>query len=1370
VRLAIEAALPAAFNSTTDAVLLVGDGLTLVCDDARPESADGQTVSCLPPPLSQRFLGVVFDVCLVRDNVTVATLGNAMRYAWPVLSVVEPSIGLPVSGPAVALVVQSPALVLVLVAWPDVVQPRVWIGTFACVDVTVVSTSSGLIRCLAPAGVGTGVVVTVEQPEAFNVTSTTAVPVGQPMSQYDGQFSFAAAATGAHTTVSFARPYVSAVTPAAVTLLPGADTGRPVAFTLQLSAPLADMAWVTLLLSYGPGSHAAACRSPDASAVSDAVCVITVGELSALLAVQPNQRLVGAVSVSVAALLRVREWPDSTAAIAAGAQSVVVVGLPVVAALNPPVAAEGSRLTISGAALALPGETALATVTVGGALCVDVVATADASLSCTLPSFNATTASEDGTAAVVVHTSVGDSAAAPFRFAMQLHIEWLQGVRGVNEVWQLPGMAPLRPVPAVRISRGAATACWLNIASIQPLDVDAQLQGTTTVFLPNTNSTSIHANVSFPETSAAGTGISEFRASLTVACRDARGLVVAVAAPLVWRFAGFSVQWASSTIAAASAVLAPSEAGLPSVAVIMCLSSAVSATLRSLLVSGHLACSAAVVHGSVVISASAGSAITYDDSARAGCLTAGLAGFDLSAAPFGSTLLLRGSCSWKPTQALIPLQSLTLRTVPVAVSWLQRPPAITESQALLRPAPVVQVKAAVPDTHISEAMWQRPIHCTLTATLVAIADGDGTLQAVDAAGASAAASIVVAQTVAGRWNQTLAFDAFSVAGRRLSRYHATVACTLGQQQLPLLWHELSIAGCDVGQEPGGSTGWLCNNCPPGTYSDGGAMVCRPCPATGASCSSGALQLQPGFFLAVAPTATAGGLRFDAATELHGCFNSEACTLNASSRAYGCFQGYGGPLCGVCQPGYTLFGQTCDTCWPAWGAGLLVAAIAVVLVAAVTWLALFHKPGNRSPASIALRQMVGFLQMLNVVSTFRQQAAGLARNVLGWTDAANASLLSFGPLGCLFPLSFLARFALTLALPVAFGLAVAGLTWLRQHSRFQAVARCCRRGVSVQPPARIATQGAAEVHASASVTERLVSVVLLLTSLLYMPLLSACLRALDCYEQPIAGVTYLRADLRVTCGVGQHSVAVILAWVVLAVLGFGFPAFILGRLCTCEDRCRRRSACSGVPSTSQQTGAVVPTVWRPLYDGYDVRRKTLWWEAAVLLRKAALAIVGTFLGSSSQGVPVLSVVLLISVALQEAVHPYEEPRFNWGERLSLGGALAAALLAGLYRSDGGPGDGRNVPVTAGITAVTMSVTLALALQWLQAARADWSSAAVKARTVLLQLSRKSSARRGPLHVADPRAWPAPLPILQSQAAGDFKQPSAPISTTGARRMY
>jgi hypothetical protein len=663
------------------------------------------------------------------------------------------------------------------------------------------------------------------------------------------------------------------------------------------------------------------------------------------------------------------------------------------------------------------------------------------------------------------------------------------------------------------------------------------------------------------------------------------------------------------------------------------------------------------------------------------------------------------------------LEPLFFRTVPVTVAWQQPPAAITQSQALLRPAPAVQLITPTPSNELPSAMLGVALSCLLSAQLMAQVDANGMLQT--ASNDAAQASIVVPQTLQGSWNSILVFDAVSVAGRRLSRYNVTAACALGQQRLPELFHTLAIAGCSVGHEPGGSTGWLCNECPPGTYSDGGAMACRQCPLTGAACTGGELRLLPGFFLA---SSLAQAFMLDSSSELLPCFNPEACTLNATSRIYGCSDGYSGPLCGVCQSGYTLFGQVCARCWPAWASGLLLGGIVTALLAAVAWLALFHKPGARSPASIALRQLIGLLQMLSVVTSFRQQTAGLARSVLGWTDVANASLLSFGPLGCQLSLPFLGRFALTLVLPVAFALLVSGAAWVQQLSK----QHCRRHSVNVLPSAtetvmltRASTITSAGTRLATSkqaapagrLTERMVSVALLLISLLYMPLLSACLRALDCSEQPIAGVTYLREDMRVACGAGEHSIARVLAWAVLAALGLGFPAFILSRLTRCcRCSCPRNHGIAGRLSRLPAANCA-SSVWRPLYDGYDVQRGILWWEAVVLLRKALLALVGTLLGSSAQGIPALAAVLLASLALQEAVQPYEEPRFNWGERVSLSGAFAAAVLATLYQSEGFEGSASNLAVTGAITAIAFAALLVLVLQWAHAIRADVSAASL-----------------------------------------------------------
>jgi hypothetical protein len=94
-------------------------------------------------------------------------------------------------------------------------------------------------------------------------------------------------------------------------------------------------------------------------------------------------------------------------------------------------------------------------------------------------------------------------------------------------------------------------------------------------------------------------------------------------------------------------------------------------------------------------------------------------------------------------------------------------------------------------------------------------------------------------------------------------------------------------------------------------------------------------------------------------------------------------------------------------------------------------------------------------------------------------------------------------------------------------------------------------------------------------LAYMPITSASLRALDCVA-PIDGVAYLRTDLRVTCARGEHAVASIMSFVVLAVFGAGFPIGLYAIL-------SRASA-------AQLANPQFQSAWGFLYAGYRSRAR------------------------------------------------------------------------------------------------------------------------------------------------------------------------------------
>jgi hypothetical protein len=296
--------------------------------------------------------------------------------------------------------------------------------------------------------------------------------------------------------------------------------------------------------------------------------------------------------------------------------------------------------------------------------------------------------------------------------------------------------------------------------------------------------------------------------------------------------------------------------------------------------------------------------------------------------------------------------------------------------------------------------------------------------------------------------------------------------------------------------------------------------------------------------------------------------------------------------------------------------------------------------------------------------------------------------------------------------------------------------------------------------------------LLICSLLYMPLLSASFKALDCYERPIDGVTYLRADLRVPCNTGSHVAIQMLAWSVIVGLGVGFPATI------CWALLRRRAHSSTRPSAkhaSQPVGTLSSpsldpgAVWRPLYEGYGPR--TPWWEAVILLRKAMLALIGSQLGGGTRGIACFAVVLVACVVLQESVLPYDEPRYNTSERLVLLGALATAVLALLYSSEG-PSSPSNSAVTAAVLILTLLVLLLLTVRLAQAIRCSLARAAARQRLclrfTLRPLARETALRNkpSPLRLRRDRPASSVRNVVSGNPRGSSKQTQTPLTSAVA----
>mgnify|MGYP001030252878 CR=1 FL=1 len=330
------------------------------------------------------------------------------------------------------------------------------------------------------------------------------------------------------------------------------------------------------------------------------------------------------------------------------------------------------------------------------------------------------------------------------------------------------------------------------------------------------------------------------------------------------------------------------------------------------------------------------------------------------------------------------------------------------------------------------------------------------------------------------------------------------------------------------------------------------------------------------------------------------------------------------------------------------------------------------------------------------------------NVMGWTEVVSASPLSVGALQCLLWLPYLFQYVATIALPVLASAAVVVI--------FHAATT--GRSVGCKPACGMDTAAFRSAVSTWWASKRHLSTLLFVLFLAYMPIVSASLRALDCIA-PVAGIRYLRSDLRVECGVGQHAVARALAYAVLVVLGVGFPAGLAWLL--------------GTATNDQLVDSSFHATWGFLFDGYRAPTRTLvaspspparaelfagmhgggihkvlgarmaslvsavptptaaagsggarrrssllpprlaqawvvsgdsrvWWEALVLCRKAGVVLLAVTLTNPYLQCAGASLWFLGAFILQLRYAPYTKPLFNALETASLVATLLTAIIS------------------------------------------------------------------------------------------------------------
>jgi hypothetical protein len=673
------------------------------------------------------------------------------------------------------------------------------------------------------------------------------------------------------------------------------------------------------------------------------------------------------------------------------------------------------------------------------------------------------------------------------------------------------------------------------------------------------------------------------------------------------------------------------------------------------------------------------------------------------------TVQLIVSCSSVNTDLTGALSLVwTVVTVPLRVTMCIEPGTLIASQDTIpRWAVGIFVEGSATATSLScmaaKPRWGGPALPPI-ACVASVIDSDGVAGLVQ----GNAAEVNVTTGIA-------TFGSMSIAGRINDVYTVLVRCSVGSILIPpTLTRTVNITGCAAGAEPAGV---FCAPCAAGQYGDGGGKPCLGCPRKGAVCNDGMLHLLQGYYRP--PQYAAQDL--DSASELHACALPAGCVTNATTRSFGCASGYAGVLCGTCavEDGYGRVADACVTCPPPGEAKFVVVVLILVIVLLVGCVAA-GKIGQEEPqkagappktrtVSIALRMLLTHVQAVGSLHSFNASGTALYHKLTAWADIMSSTVLAQGPVQCALQPTYSLVFALTILAP--FVAVLIGMAALSVRFVFGCVNLRTR---TVSPRAWLAAWDGAWA------ARRPLAILLVVCQVTYMPIVSTAFTIFDC-TSPIAGEQYLWADLRVACEGPVYIGLQFGAVLALLLLGVGFPLTLFHRLSHATVR--------SLASPKFQR------VWGFLYAGYrarpekesilnvgspsrwgiycrKVRRNLVWWEAAVLLRKAGIVLMARVVHSDTGQVVGVIFMMMGFLIAQVAMRPYTLRTFHLADAASMSTIIITAGLALLQVNNADSTEADSVTIIM----VVINILMVLALLGIlyRAAKQEWR-ASKKRRT-------------------------------------------------------
>ena len=436
-------------------------------------------------------------------------------------------------------------------------------------------------------------------------------------------------------------------------------------------------------------------------------------------------------------------------------------------------------------------------------------------------------------------------------------------------------------------------------------------------------------------------------------------------------------------------------------------------------------------------------------------------------------------------------------------------------------------------------------------------------------------------------------------------------------------------------------------------------VCRPCPF-GAAClkdtvgTEASLRPKPGYWRI--PWSETFG-------ECAECLQEKACNTT------GCIYPYTGPLCAMCEPGFTRGpGRICAPC-PSEGANAAItslifvasgAALSYLIYDGVSGATEIEAKGVLPFHTLSLRTLISYLQVASMIRLYEMELPAAVDGLVTvetFASSAGDALVSIDCSSRAPPFDlFLTKQILVYTAPVVIVVVLSAFHFVRK-----AIGR---------------VEGT-------MAWDQFIASAMVLMNLLYPTLVKRSALIFSC--RSIGGRRFLDESLDVRCFAPEHVGAILttaLPGILLYVVGF--PLGLLLVLL----RLKARGALKHSESTYDRRWVLRLGF---LFAGYEDEH--VYWESLVLFRKALLSGAAVFLAHSGTTVQVVVAVLIlfVSYALQMNYRPLEHDWHDLMEERSLLCSTLILIVCLLGNADSGT-TGLSVGWSLVVSGVVLPITI------------------------------------------------------------------------------